>query len=81
VFDGRYGVVSARVVGEGHLKLRLRADSGELVDVIAFRYLDAAAAAPVHAGDAVELVFRADLDSWGGARRMQLVAEWLRPVP
>ena len=80
-FDGRYGVVSARVVGERHLKLRLRAESGELVDSIAFRYLEAAAPAPVHAGDAVELVFRPDLDSWGGTRRMQLVAEWLRPLP
>ena len=80
-FDGRYGVVSARVVGERHLKLRLRADSGELVDAIAFRYLDDAAAAPVHADGAVELVFRPDLDSWGGTRRMQLVAEWLRPLP
>ena len=80
-FDGRYGVVSARVVGERHLKLRLRADSGELVDAIAFRYLDDAAAAPVHADGTVELVFRPDLDNWGGARRMQLVAEWLRPLP
>lgn len=80
-FDGRYGVVSARVVGERHLKLRLRADSGELVDAIAFRYLDDAAAAPVHADGAVELVFRPDLDTWGGSRRMQLVAEWLRPLP
>ena len=29
--------------------------------------------------DAVELVYRAALDEYGGARRLQLVAEWLAP--
>jgi len=39
-FDGRFGVLETRVVGGRHLKLRLRASSGELVDAIAFRHLD-----------------------------------------
>ncbi len=39
-FDGRFGVIESRVVGERHLKLRVRTGSGEAVDAIAFRYLD-----------------------------------------
>jgi single-stranded-DNA-specific exonuclease len=80
-FDGRFGVVGTRVVGERHLKLRLRAPSGELVDAIAFRHLDDSGAAVVRPQDAIELVYRAALDEYAGARRLQLVAEWLAPLP
>jgi single-stranded-DNA-specific exonuclease len=79
-FDGRFGVLETRVVGGRHLKLRLRAASGELVDAIAFRYLDDPAAAVLRAQDTVELVYRAALDEYGGARRLQLVSEWLAPA-
>jgi single-stranded-DNA-specific exonuclease len=79
-FDGRFAVVAMRIVGERHLKLRLRADSGELVDAIAFRYLDDARAPPVREQHDVELVYRTELDEYGGARRLQLVSEWLEPV-
>jgi single-stranded-DNA-specific exonuclease len=80
VFDGRFGVIEGRVVGARHLKLRLRAASGEPVDAIAFRYLDDDAAAPVSASDAVDLVYRLAVDEYSGARRLQLVSEWLAPV-
>jgi single-stranded-DNA-specific exonuclease len=79
-FDGRFGVAAARIVGERHLKLRLSAASGETVDAIAFRYLDDPSANAVRAGDAVEVVYRAALDEYGGGRRLQLVTEWLAPV-
>ncbi|MFO1407211.1 MAG: single-stranded-DNA-specific exonuclease RecJ [Steroidobacteraceae bacterium] len=79
-FDGRFGVVGTRIVGERHLKLRLRAGSGEIVDAIAFRHLEEARPAITPGGD-VEVVYRPDLDTWGGAHRMQLVTEWLRPLP
>ncbi len=39
-FDGRFGVLDTRIVGGRHLKLRLRAPSGEAVDAIVFRHLD-----------------------------------------
>jgi hypothetical protein len=67
-------------VGERHLKLRLRAPSGEAVDAIAFRYLDDAAASPIHAQDTIELVYRPALDEYSGNRKLQLVSEWLRPT-
>jgi len=79
-FDGRFGVLDTRVVGSRHLKLRLRASSGEVADAIAFRYLDDPRAAALHAQDTVDLVYRAALDEYGGARRLQLVAEWLVPA-
>ncbi len=79
-FDGRFGVLETRVVGGRHLKLRLRASAGELVDAIAFRHLDDPAAAVLRAQDTIDLVYRAALDEYGGARRLQLVSEWLVPA-
>jgi single-stranded-DNA-specific exonuclease len=80
-FDGRFGVNGSRVLGERHLKLRLKAPSGEFVDAIAFRHLDDPAAAVIRPQDEIELVYRAGLDEYSGVRRLQLVAEWLRPLP
>ncbi len=80
-FDGRFGVSSTRVLGERHLKLRLKAPSGEFVDAIAFRYLDDPGAAAIRPQDEVELVYRTGLDEYSGIRRLQLVSEWLRPLP
>jgi single-stranded-DNA-specific exonuclease len=80
-FDGHFGVIGARVVGERHLKLRLKAPSGESADAIAFRYLDDPAAVVPRPQQDVELVYRASLDDYSGARRLQLVSEWLRPLP
>jgi single-stranded-DNA-specific exonuclease len=80
-FDGRFGVADTRIVGERHLKLRLKAASGEFVDGIAFRYLDDAAAPALRPQQDVEMVYRPALDEYSGSRRLQLVSEWLRPVP
>jgi single-stranded-DNA-specific exonuclease len=79
-FDGRFGVLDTRVVGNRHLKLKLQAASGEVADAIAFRYLDDPAAPALRAQDTIDLVYRATLDEYGGARRLQLVSEWLVPV-
>jgi single-stranded-DNA-specific exonuclease len=79
-FDGRFGVADTRVVGDRHLKLRLKAPSGEFVDAIAFRYLDDPGAPPVRAQQEIELVYRAAFDEYSGARRLQLVSEWLQPL-
>ena len=78
-FDGRFGVIDTRVVGSRHLKLRLRAASGETTQAIAFRYLDDPQAAAILPQQSIDLVYRAALDEYGGGRRLQLVAEWLAP--
>jgi single-stranded-DNA-specific exonuclease len=79
-FDGTFGVIDSRVVGQRHLKLRLRASTGEVADAIAFRYLDDPRAPAVRPQDLVTLVYRAALDEYGGGRRLQLVTEWLAPA-
>ena len=57
-----------------------RLASGEFVDAIAFRYLDDPGAAAIRPQEDVELVYRAGIDEYSGVRRLQLVAEWLRPL-
>jgi hypothetical protein len=79
-FDGRFGVLDTRVVGGRHLKLRVRAPSGETTQVIAFRYLDDPQAPAIGPQQSIDLVYRAALDEYGGGRRLQLVAEWLSPA-
>jgi single-stranded-DNA-specific exonuclease len=79
-FDGRFGVVDTRVVGERHLKLRIRADSGETIDAIAFRYLDDPAAPAIRAQDAIEMVYRPGVDDYSRVSKLQLVTEWLAPA-
>ncbi len=80
-FDGRFGVVDTRIVGERHLKLRLKAASGEFADAIAFRYLDDPTAVTPRPQQEVEFVYRPSINEYAGARRLQLVSEWLRPLP
>jgi single-stranded-DNA-specific exonuclease len=79
-FDGRFGVLGTRVVAGRHLKLKLRAPSGETAEAIAFRYLDDPRAPALQPQDTIDLVYRAALDEYGGARRLQLVSEWLAPA-
>jgi single-stranded-DNA-specific exonuclease len=79
-FDGHFGVIDTRVVAERHLKLRLRAPSGEAVDAIAFRYLDDPQASAIHPQGTVELVYRTAVDEYSGNRKLQLVSEWLQPT-
>ncbi len=61
-------VVEQRMVGSGHLKLRLRHDSGALLDGIWFRRAE-----PLPAS--ASLAYRLNLDSYNGRERVQLVVE------
>ena len=72
-------MIESRVVGERHLKLRVRPDSGEAVDAIAFRYLDDLDAPAIRAQD-IEMVYRPGIDDYSRVSRLQLVTEWLAPV-
>jgi single-stranded-DNA-specific exonuclease len=77
MFDGEFGVVDTRVVGLRHLKLKLRADSGEVVDAIAFRYLDGASVPEIRPNDRVQAAYRTGVDDYTGTRKLQLVTEWV----
>ena len=70
MWSGDFSVVEQRVVGENHLKLRVRpSDGGPVVDAIAFNQ-----AGPVYRGT-VQLVFRLDVNEYRGIESAQLVVE------
>ncbi len=70
VWSGDFSVVEQRVVGENHLKLRVRpASGGSTVDAIAFNQ-----AGPAYRGT-VQLAFRLDVNEYRGNETPQLVVE------
>ncbi len=75
LFDGDFQVSSARLVGERHLKLRLRAGQGSpLIDAIGFDQGSSL-------GDAhgqVRLAYRLDVNEYLGQRAPQLILEHLQ---
>ena len=74
LFHGTFRVISRRIVGEHHLRLRLRhpdPDGGE-VDAIAFGALDRGWDGQ---GEHVELLYRLGVNQWQGRTRLQLVVE------
>jgi single-stranded-DNA-specific exonuclease len=80
VFDGRFGVLDARIVGDKHLKLRLTLPQGsEAIDAIVFGYIDGTAtgnAAPAE-GAAVQLAYRLEINEYRGSVRVQLNCQHL----
>jgi len=78
LFDGRFDVVEARIVGERHLKLRLRSGPDMSVwDAISFRHLDRSVPLAIAAGMPLEIAYRMDVNAWGGSERLQLIIEHL----
>jgi single-stranded-DNA-specific exonuclease len=70
LWSGDFSVVEQRVVGENHLKLRVRpAGGGSTIDAIAFNQ-----AGPAYRGH-VQLAFRLDVNEWRGVENPQLVVE------
>lgn len=70
LWSGDFAVVEQRVVGENHLKLRVRpAGGGSVIDAIAFGQ-----AGPAFRGN-VQLAFRLDVNEWRGVESPQLVVE------
>jgi single-stranded-DNA-specific exonuclease len=70
LWSGDFAVVEQRVVGDNHLKLRVRAaGGGAVIDAIAFNQ-----AGPSYRG-MVRLAFRLDVNEYRGVERPQLVVE------
>jgi single-stranded-DNA-specific exonuclease len=67
VFCDRFELVSQRLVGEKHLKLRLR-QAGRLIDGIWFNHVDMLP-------ERATLAYRLSLDEWQGQQRLQYVIE------
>ena len=67
LFDDEVDVLQQRLVGEKHLKLRVR-HAGTLRDAIWFGRTEPLAAR-------VRLAYRLGLDEWNGQRRVQMLVE------
>jgi len=85
VFDGEFGVLDARIVGDRHLKLSVReggaAPCGPLIDAIAFGYIGSAAEDPqLRAGMRAQLAYRLEVNEYRGLGRLQLNCQHLRRI-
>lgn len=74
-FDGIFHVLESRIVGEKHLKLRVRHPAGGAVhDAIAFGQGELQAQLTQN----MELVYRLDVNEWQGTRRLQLMVDHIQ---
>ena len=74
-FDGGFEIVSARVVGERHVAMRLQDRPGRSVDAIAFGAFDGRLPS-----GRVHVVFQPIVDDWRGERRVKLLVRHLEPA-
>jgi len=78
LFDGRFTVLNARIVGDNHLKLSVRPENSERsVDAIAFNL---AAEHPLRGGESVRMAYRLDTNEYRGMLNLQLVVNYIEPV-
>jgi single-stranded-DNA-specific exonuclease len=87
VFDGDFQILDTRIVGDKHLKLRLRgtgrpeAGASDAIEAIAFGYVGGVAEdLRVRSGARVELAYRLEVNEYRGVERMQLNCQHLRPL-
>ena len=77
VFDNEFRVISQKVVGEQHLKLRL-ATRDRVLEGIAFRQLQPGEEMPKL--ERIHAAFQLDLNEFRGAKTLQLIIEYMEPV-
>lgn len=79
LFDGRFTIISQRIVGQKHLKLVLQApNADEYIDAIAFN-VDLAVW-PNYNAQAAILAYRMEVNDFNNRKRLQLLVEHLVPV-
>jgi len=80
-FDGKFLVEEARIVGDKHMKMRLRPShpGAEGIDAIAFGYMGSPAEdANMRGGATVQLLYRLEINEYRGAARVQLNCQHLK---
>jgi single-stranded-DNA-specific exonuclease len=80
-FDGKFLVEDARIVGEKHMKMRLRPShlGAEGIDAIAFGYMGSPSEdANMRGGATVQLLYRLEINEYRGAARVQLNCQHLK---
>jgi single-stranded-DNA-specific exonuclease len=81
-FDGEFTLLETRLVGERHLKMRLRAATGGApIDGIQFGYLGGEFDVPsVRSGSRVRLLYKLEVNEYNGSERLQLNCAGLMPL-
>jgi single-stranded-DNA-specific exonuclease len=80
LFDGRFRVRRARILGERHLKLEVAQGDSPAWEAIAFRHFDHDDAVEVREDAEVLLAYRLDVNRYNGLDRLQLVVEHIELV-
>jgi single-stranded-DNA-specific exonuclease len=76
-FDGEFDITRSRPVGERHLKMWVEvAGTGRRFDAIAFNLLEPGRDAG-RVPERARLVYRLDINEYGGERRLQLLVDHL----
>ncbi|MBV8221867.1 MAG: single-stranded-DNA-specific exonuclease RecJ, partial [Candidatus Eremiobacteraeota bacterium] len=80
-FDGRFGIRSARVVGDRHLKMWVEVPrTGRAFDAVAFNHLAEGTAGGYAPPEGVrQLVYRLEANDYQGERRLQLLIDHVLP--
>ena len=78
-FDGLFQVASADIVGENHLRMKLKPENAERTfEAIAFRVLESGQECP--SLDTINAVYQLDVNEFRGARKLQLIIENFAPI-
>jgi single-stranded-DNA-specific exonuclease len=77
VFDGRFKLISWRIVGTRHMKLVLATETGEVLDAIAFNQGDKQ---PQNSEQDLHAAYRLDINEFRGNRNVQMIIEHLEWV-
>ena len=81
VFDGSFIVEEARIVGDKHMKMRLRLPhaGAAAIEAIAFGYVGSASEdAGIGGGAAIQLVYRLEINEYRGTSQVQLNCQHLK---
>ena len=74
-FDGVFHILESRIVGEKHLKLRVRDPAGgAVIDAIAFGQGELQG----QLAQNMSMVYRLDVNEWQGRRKLQLMVEHIQ---
>jgi single-stranded-DNA-specific exonuclease len=78
VFDGDFRILDARIVGDKHLKMRLKANDTDAVEAIAFGYIGGAGEdSQVRSGALIQVAYRLEVNDYRGIERIQLNCQHL----
>lgn len=77
LFDGEFKIVEQRIVGDKHLKLRLKKDK-KILDAISF-FVDTDQW-PNHRCEWVKAAYKLDVNEYNGRSNVQLIVEYLEPI-